>query len=366
MNQQIDIPTVGILLEQTLGHVSHGRNLQNSLSNADEADVRCRELPYEPVGPLDRLPPRSNWTVRSGLAARAAVRDMSDETPLDALLVHTHVPATLLGSVMDQLPTVVSIDATPHQIDTLGESYDHRVLPGPVESLKWRLHRKTFRRAASLITWSNWAAESLISHYGADRDDIDVIPPGVINSQWRRPAPRAETPYVTRILFVGGDFERKGGELLLEAVKRLNDENDVRSGREQIELHLVTSAARGGAPGVHFHTGLTPNSPELIELYHRCDVFALPTKGDCSPLVLAEAAAAGLPAVTTDIGAIGETVIDGVTGHLVEPTGEGLVAARSMLVVDNDHRRKLGHAAAEHVRSVERRVGKECRSRWSP
>ena len=352
MTQQVDIPTVGLLLEQTLGHVSHGRNLRNSLLDADEADVRCRDLPFDALGPLDRLPPRSNWTIRAGLAARAALREMQHEAPLDALLVHTHVPATLLGSVMNHLPTVISIDATPHQIDTLGAAYEHRVHPGPIESLKWRLHRKTFQQAASLITWSDWAADSLVSHYGVDRRLIDVIPPGVVNSQWRRRAPRDVDIDVVRVLFVGGDFERKGGGLLLDAVELLNQHEEVRAGRRRIELHLVTSTTRPAGPGVHFHTALTPNSPELIELYHRCDVFALPTRGDCSPLVLAEAAASGLPAVTTDVGAIRETVIDGVTGHLVEPTVQGLIGALSMLVFDDEHRERLGRAAAEHAAST--------------
>ena len=343
-------PTIGILLEQTLGHVSHGRNLRNSLSDCDLARVEFRDLQYEPSGPFDRVPPRSNWTVRAGLQARAALRDLQREAPLDALFVHTFVPAVLLGAVMDRVPTVVSLDATPCQMDSLATSYDHRVHSGLVESLKQRRHASVFHRAASLITWSGWAADSLVTDYGIDRDRIEVVPPGVVISQWRRGDRRTGDTDVARILFVGGDFERKGGTLLLEAVGRLNDDPEVHASGTRIELHLVTgSDVAEVGPDVHVHRSMTPNSPELIELYHRCNVFALPTRGDCSPVVFAEAAAAGLPALATDVGAIQESVIDGVTGHLVEPTVPSVTDALRRLVLDVDHRRRLGDAALDHA-----------------
>lgn len=348
MDAQPTGPSIGFLLEQTLGHVSHGRNLQRTLAETTDAQIRWRELSFESTGLLDRLPPRSNWTVRSSLNARAAVRDLQREAPLDALFVHTHVPAALLGPVMARIPTVISVDATPHQIDALGSSYSHRVHSGPLEDLKGRVHRACFRRAASLVAWSQWAADSLVTDYGADRDRIEVIPPGVIPSQWRRPRSASRSDDIVRILFVGGDFERKGGNLLLEAVARLNNDPDVQKAAK-VELHLVTTGDVEPREDVHVHRGLTPNSAPLIELYHRCDIFALPTRGDCTPLVLAEAACAGLPAVATDVGAIRETVIDGVTGHLAEPDVESLTAALRRLVVDPAHRRTLGDNAAEHA-----------------
>ncbi len=342
-------PRIGALLEQTLGHVSHGRNIQETLAQVEHATVSCRELPYEPAGIIDRLPPKSNWTMRSSLAARGAVKELEQGGPLDALFVHTHVPATLLGSTMLKVPTVVSIDATPRQIDSLGDSYKHDVQSEFIENAKWRMHTRCFRRASSLVAWSRWAADSLVTDYGVERDRIEVIPPGVVTSQWIRPEPRTIGGDTVRILFVGGDFERKGGELLVTAVERLRSDPEVQRAGLAVELHLVTTANVPSRPGVHVHRGLTPNSPELIELFHRCDVFALPTRGDCTPLVLAEAATAGLPSVATDVGAISETVIDGVTGHLVEPTAESVEASMRRLVLDAEHRLKLGRLASEHA-----------------
>ena len=342
-------PYVGILLEQTLGHVTHGRNLRRTLTETTDATVACRDLAFDPVGLLDRLPLRSNWTLRSSLAARGAVRDMERKRPLDALFVHTHVPATLLGSTMDRVPTIVSIDATPKQIDSLGDSYKHRVHAGFIESAKERMHRNCFQRATALVTWSKWAADSLVADYGIERDRIDVIPPGVVAAQWRRSRRRVIGDDTVRILFVGGDFERKGGNLLLDALERLRSDPEVLRLGITVELHLVTTGDVQARPGVQVHRGLRPNDPELIELFHRCDVFALPTRGDCTPLVLAEASTAGMPSVATDVGAIRESVLDGVTGHLVEPTVASVTAGLRRLVVDAEHRLQLGENAAEHA-----------------
>jgi glycosyltransferase involved in cell wall biosynthesis len=92
-----------------------------------------------------------------------------------------------------------------------------------------------------------------------------------------------------------------------------------------------------------------PNSPELIALFHRCDIFALPTKGDCTPVVLAEAASAGLPTVATDVGAVSESVIDGMTGRLVEATAASIAEGLRRMIVEPTYRLKLGEAAARHA-----------------
>ena len=99
--------------------------------------------------------------------------------------------------------------------------------------------------------------------------------------------------------------------MLVDAVRRL------RARDVPIELDLVTRDELPEEPGVTVHHGLGPNSPALIELYHRADVFCLPTLGDCLPMVLSEAGAVGLPLVSTEVGAIGEIVRDGRTGLLV-------------------------------------------------
>ncbi len=343
-------PRIGFLLEQTLGHVTHAANLRLSLSDVGDVDVEFRDIEYEPTGWLDRYPPRSNWTVRAGRHARRAAKELESDGA-GALFVHTQVPAVLLGRVMDRVPTIVSVDATPKQIDSLGIHYNHEQGSDRVEDLKFRANRRCFEHAASLVAWSAWAADGLENEYGIDRSKIDVLHPGVVPDAWRRSEPKPDSSTI-KILFVGGDLPRKGGDLLIDAVRRLRERPDITAAGLEVELHLATGATMANEPGIIVHNGLTANSPELIALYHQSDVFALPTFGDCLPMVLGEAAVCQLPLVSTAVGAIPEIVLDGKTGHIVEPTVESIEESLVPLVIDRDYRHKLGRQAAAHADAV--------------
>ena len=338
---------VWFVLEQTLGHVTHGKNLQSLVPRIEGVEPVFALVDDALTGPLRRVPGWSNWTVRAGVRARRALRRLSRDgwtSAPDALFVHSQVPAVLLGRWM-RTPTVVSLDATPLQYDALGEFYQHEVGTGPGEQIKKWANQRCFARARHLVTWSQWAKQGLIDEYGVDANKVTVIAPGVDVDLWAPPPNVTEDGRPVRILFVGGDLSRKGGDLLLAAAERLRGESDL----PDFEVHLVTPAAVDPVPGVVVHPGLRANSAELIEQYHRADIFCLPTWGDCLPMVLAEAGASGLPLVSTDVGAIAELVNDG-TGRLIEPGDlEQLVAALRDLLTDPDERTRCGKAARELV-----------------
>ena len=339
---------VGVVVEQALGHITHGANLERLLGRVDEIEVVYLPIDQSIGRHARRLPLWSNWTVRAGVRARRAVaRTWRRDRPLDVLFVHTQVPAMFLGRWMRRIPTIVSLDATPLQYDELGESYDHRRGPAFVEAAKHRVHLATLRRAHHLVTWSDWAKQGLVRDYGIDEAKISVIPPGVDLAVWQ-PSGRAggrEGPIgpsstgPLRILFVGGDLHRKGGDLLVRAAGILAG----RAGVPSFEVHLVTRDEVPPVAGVTVHRGLGPNSPDLLRLYASADIFCLPTLGDCLPMVLAEAGAAGLPIVSTDVGAVGEIVRHGETGLLVRPGDlDGLVGALEQLLTDDDLRARVG------------------------
>ena len=344
-------PTIGFVFEQTLGHVTHTRNLQNALANDGTITPRWCPVTYPVTGVGSFVPVfKSNWTVRSGIRARRSLRATNRETPLDALFIHTQVPAVLIPDWLRRIPSVVSIDATPIQYDQLGEHYAHRPGRASLENLKWRANRACFQRAAAIVAWSSWAKDSLVNDYDVPEHKVTVIPPVVWSEDWSHPRIERSDDGVVRILFVGADFSRKGGATLLDAFRKvvalLGDDPLAPT----VELHLVTKSTVAPERGVHVHADLDPNAAELLDLYSQCDVFCLPTRADMLALVLCEAGAAGLPLISTTVGGIPEIVSDNDTGFLVPPDDvDALFDAMIRLIEDPALRRRLGSNAAATV-----------------
>jgi glycosyltransferase involved in cell wall biosynthesis len=252
-----------------------------------------------------------SYALRGNVRARRAIAAADREKPLDALFVHTSMVALLSGDHIGRTPTVLSLDATPLNYDELATWYGHKVGNVAVERAKLLVHRAIMRRARKFTAWSEWTKGSLVRDYGVDPSLITVIPPGTTLSNFPDPSTRGpRRPGQLRLLFVGGDFVRKGGDLLLEVFRRHL--------RSSCELHLVTAADVASGDGVHVHRGVKPHSPELLALYADADVFVLPTRGDCLAVVLGEAMASSLPIVTTRVGAHAEAVKDGESGFVID------------------------------------------------
>ena len=108
----------------------------------------------------------------------------------DVLFYHTQATALFSLRLARRVPVVVSLDATPINMDSVAARYGHRPDgPGPAGRLKRVLVSAAFSRAAALTTWNRWARESLVRDYRVDPGKIGVIPPGVDLDAWR-PAPR--------------------------------------------------------------------------------------------------------------------------------------------------------------------------------
>src|SRR6185295_4221736 len=333
----------GFLLEQALVHVTHAKNLLTNVALDHEVRAHWGLIDFEATGIAGRIPVyRSNWTVRAGVRARREVARMNGQTKLDALFFHTQVPAILAQRWLRKIPGIVSLDATPLQYDELGAFYKHEQGPARLEAWKWRLNRDCFMSARRLVAWSEWTKLGLVKGYGVAADKITVIPPGVNVHEWRRPMPRVPHAGPVKILFVGGDLERKGGLVLLEAFRALRHLG--------LELHLVTKGSLPPEPGVFVYNGLQANSQALKDLYHRCDIFALPTFADTLAMVLSEAGACGMAIIATNVGAIPELVRNGETG-LIVPVGDAasLTQALRDLATNPELRMTLGERAVAYV-----------------
>jgi glycosyltransferase involved in cell wall biosynthesis len=176
---------------------------------------------------------------------------------------------------------------------------------------------------------------------------LEAADPSWIDERFERSQREGAAP--VRVLFMGGDFVRKGGPELLEAWAAAG-----LAGRA--ELTLVTDwpiAIDRLPPGVRVQRGLRAYTPAWQAAWRDADLFALPTRGEAFGMVLQEAAAAGLPVVATRLNAIPELVVDGTTGLLV-PSGDraALAAALAALVGSPEQRRAMGAAARRRIERV--------------
>jgi len=304
----------GFVMEQNLGHRTHYRNLLRYVRNDATVEPVWMPIEFEPAGLMRHIPGvRGNWSARASLQAWNEVRRAQSKTHLQAVFYHTQV-TSLLAPYHPQLPTVISLDATPINYDSVGILYGHKT-GGRLEKYKFQANRRAFEHASQLVTWCQWAKDSLVSDYGVAPEKVHVIAPGVDLAQWPRhngaERVRASMDRLPRLLFVGGDFERKGGNVLLEAFNRYL--------QHECELSIVTQSPVAPGRNLHVYHNVTPNSDTLLQLYAEADIFVFPTLADCAPLAVPEGMAAALPVISTRVGAIPEMVQDGEQGILVDP-----------------------------------------------
>jgi starch synthase len=266
-------------------------------------------------------------------------------------VIHFHTQATAYASVgrMRRTPSVVSIDVT--QRLASGE------VPAGLARLDYApnaaMDRRVFRAAAAITATSRWAADDLLRDQPALAERVHVMPYPVpldgFDARWvaQRAARHPERP--VRVLFVGGDWVRKGGPQLLEAWREGGFAE--RAALDVVsDSPLVTPLVAGN---LNVYRGVRAYTPEWFELWRHADIFAMPTRGEAFGMVFQEAAAAGLPAVGTRLNAIPEIVQHGATGLLVPPDDpRALVDALRRLVDNAALRARLGGAARARIEQI--------------
>jgi glycosyltransferase involved in cell wall biosynthesis len=176
----------------------------------------------------------------------------------------------------------------------------------------------------------------------------------------RAPRDGSDARQPVTILSVARLVEKKGTEVLLEALARLPNElhwRFVHVGGGELKQRLQKRArALGIADRVTWRGALAHD--EVLAEYRKADLFALACRiardgdRDGLPNVLAEAQSQGLACVATRVSAIPELVRDGVTGVLVEENDAAvLAAALARLIRDPARRRALGEAGRARVRA---------------
>ena len=284
-------------------------------------------------------------TLRAIGNSYALIKNGLGNEKYDILLYNTFNPAVTYQKPMLRQPTFLMYDVTPKQYDTMSKWYWGTEAPSQTTLIaKWKHNqvKKTFQAATGHLCWSNWAAKSAIEDYGVDPKKISILPPGVDTNIWKPEPQMRPNDGITRILFTGGNFERKGGDLLLRWAKETKQKN--------WELHLVTIDTIDPIPQVFVYNNIDSNSNTLRQLAQKCEMFVLPTRADCFSIASLEAMSAGLPVIVSDVGGISDIVQEEKTGFLIPPDDYEALCERMDRLINSQYlREKMGNLGRERV-----------------
>jgi len=233
------------------------------------------------------------------------------------ILFHSISPALFSYGSWDGKKTCIIIDWT--------RALYPRALGHPIKkNIAWLLHRRVLQSCHQVLCMTEAARQSVILDYGIPESRAVKVPaPFDICMFSMKPRP---TPSQPRMLFIGNDFERKGGDIILQAIKnrRFSEES----------VTIITSKKSDEIPDGCYQKPVLFGSPEHKELFRTHDLLILPTRMDSYPQVIGEASAAGLAVVTTKF-ALGapEVIENGISGIVCDAPEE--VVPRALELVGN-------------------------------
>ena len=327
-------------------------------------EYAARELGVEPL----LLPAlQRDIAARPDIAAILRVRDLIRD--LRPNILHTHTAKA--GAVGRMAAAIARIPDPPVIVHT----YHGHVLRGyfgPARTAAFRqVERSLARTTDRLIAVSPEVRDELVAQGIAPYEKFEVIRLGL--DLEHRAAPSAEgaaalraelgVPHEAALIgWLGRMTEIKRVEDLLAAFAQLRgrgvDAHLALAGDGPLRPQLEELAAQLNLSGRAHFLGM---QKDVAPVYGACDVIALTSANEGTPVSLIEALASGTAVVSTDVGGVRDVVQDGETGLLVPAADiEGIAVALQRLAEDKELRQRLASHASADVRerySVERLVG---------
>lgn len=158
-------------------------------------------------------------------------------------------------------------------------------------------------------------------------------------------------PAAPVVLTLGALVPRKGLDVLLDALAKLPARDPAPClwicGEGEARGKLEKRAAKLGlAPRVRFLGA----RGDVADLLAACDLLAMPSRREGLGVAALEAMAAGRAVVASNVGGLGEAVVDGRTGLLVPPEDvDALAAALERLIGDADFRARCGAEGRKRI-----------------
>lgn len=229
-----------------------------------------------------------------------------------------------------------------------------RAFANPLHHAVLRVERANYRPGAfrRVIAVSNGVGREVSEHYGVPTERITVIPNAVDLARFQPPDADARRASVRArhgiaddevvLLFVGKEFRRKGLAPVIDALAHLPAHVRLLVVGGDDQAPFRTQAARAGVGERIVFAG---HSPAVQDYFAAGDVFVFPTLYEAFALVSLEAAAAGLPLVTTRVNGTEDFVVPGENGYFITRDGAAIARAVEPLLADAALRRRLGERA---------------------
>lgn len=200
---------------------------------------------------------------------------------------------------------------------------------------------RTLKKSDGIIVLGKKLKTLFTNHYPPN--NIHVVPNG---ADFEFPEKTESKNKTTTILYLSNLLPAKGITDLIDALRLLpKDKNtyEVNVVGQWIDNktkdYCLHQKEKHQLP-IHFPGPLYGD--EKLQHFANADIFVFPPRApEGHPLVLVEAMAAGLPIISTDQGAITESVIDGENGFIVESRNSKQLADKIEYLINNPHKRNL-------------------------
>ena len=314
----------------------------------DDLDERAADVAHTRIPGLGRSPqPLDDLRALSAL-----VREMRRFRPH---VVHTHTAkAGTLGRVAAVIASRLDGVARPLVVHTFHGHLLHGYFSRPVTRAVVEAERRFARVTDRLVAVGERVRDELVDAGVAPPEAFVVVPPGIdigplpARADARdRLGLRATSTVVT---FMGRLIPVKRVDRFLDAATQ------VARDRPDLDLQFLVVGDGPDACRVRERVGeidavATGWVSDVEHVVAATDLMVLTSDNEGMPVALIEAALAGVPAVSTDVGSAAEVVVSGLTGLVVEPSAAAVAAAIAALAGDRDRRMEMGRRAAERARA---------------
>lgn len=191
--------------------------------------------------------------------------------------------------------------------------------------------RGLYKKLDHIFTMSEWLADSFIKDFSVSSSKVTPIGAGINLPCVREISNKSyDAPH---ILFIGKEFERKGGRFLLEAFAKVRQEVP------DATLTVIGPDLKNPPAGVtclgYVSKYATGGLDMLLNEYIKASVFVMPSLYEPFGIVFVEAMAHKLPCIGTKICAMPEIINDNRTGFLVPPCDTSSLADRILTLLKN-------------------------------